>query len=288
MRSPPALAPILAALFLAASLFGCASWQAHGVVPGPEGRYRIVLLPVKVTAGPRHLADLETVEGPPPEGAAERARIAAALDTAGERLEAALRERVAGVPDLALVDAAATARARAAAGPGADPAAVARAAGADAALTVTLAGYGRLPRRWVGYLIGSGVVEGVVQGVAAQKVLGNLWLSLGVAAEEIASEVLTWGGGAWLFDAHYAPVALEARMAAARDGRAVWFDLAVVGIDRKGLKALPAERRSRREVQLAVTADKAAGELADHLERAARRRLHPPDTSVRPPRKVRP
>jgi len=282
MRPRSPIPALLAALALA----GCASWQAHGVVPDPAGAYRIVLLPVTVTAGARHLSDLETVAPPAPEGTAERARIETALADAGAGLEADLRARLGASPRLDLVDADTTARALAAAGlgtgEGADPAAVARAAGADAALSVTLAGYGRIPGRWVGYLIGSGVVEGVAQGVIAQQVVGNFWVGLGVAAEEIASEVLTWGGAAWLFDAHYAPVALEARLDAARDGRRVWFDLTVVGIDRKGLKGLPPERRSRREVQLDLTAAKAAGELAGHLERAAKRRLHPRPTSVRP------
>jgi len=267
-RRAPRCAAALALLLAA----GCASWPAHGVRPGPEGTFRIALLPVAVTAHARHLSDLETLPPPPPpppSGAAERARIDAALAAAGARMTASLAERLRDAPPLAPV-------AVPEAAAGADPAAAARVAGADAALVVELSGYGRIKGRWVTYLIGSGVVEAAVQGVVAARVVHNGWVGLAVGLEELGSEVLTWGGGAWLFNAWYAPVTLQARLVAARDGRTVWRDLVFVPRDRKALKALPPERRARREVQLAATSARAEAELVEDLAKAARRALKPP------------
>jgi len=267
-RPPFSRAAARCALCLAVLLGGCASWKSHGVVPTPEGQYRIALLPVRMTARVGHLADLEAVPPPAPAGPAERDRIDAALAEAGERMTREMAARLSDAPPLVLVPLESLAPA--------DPAAFARAADADAALEVKVSGYGKIKRRWVAFLIGSGVVEGIVQGVIAERVLHNTWVAVGVALEEIGSEVLTWGGGSWLFDAAYAPVTLEARLVAARDGRTVWHDLVFVGIDRKALKALPTEARKRREVQLKVTAEKAERELVRDLQKAARLRLAPP------------
>jgi hypothetical protein len=269
-RRPPTRARMALALAAAAALAGCASWPAHGVRPTPEGTYRIALPPVAVTARAAHLSDLTTVAPPGPEGAAEDAAVRAVLARVGADTTRALADGLAASPLLEVVPAP-----PATLPPGADPASAARAAGADAALVVDLSGYGRIKGRWIAYLIGSGAVEALVQGVVAGRVVGNPWVGVGVGLEEMGSELLTWGGGAWLFDAWYAPVTLEAKLVAAADGRTVWRDVVFVGIDRKGLKALPKAERERREVQLAVTAAKARGELVGDLERAARGRLHP-------------
>lgn len=262
-------------LALALALSGCASWPAHGVRPTPEGTYRVALMPVDVTARVPHLSDLETVAPPGPMGADEREAIRATLDRVGADTHRALAEGLSDSKVLSVVPPERVDAAAREAGDGADPATVARAAGADAALVVDLSGYGRIKRRWLVYLIGSGMVEAAVQGVVAYHVVDNVWVALGIGLEETASELITWGGGAWLFDAWYAPVTLEAKLVAASDGRTVWRDVVFVGIDRKALKALPEAERERREVQLKVTAAKARAELVHDLEKAAGYRLHP-------------
>lgn len=274
---PAPLRPIRLILVLTAAvaLGGCASWPDHGVRPTPEGTYRIALMPVAVTARAPHLSDLKDVPPPGPEGEAEREAIRADLAEAGAVTTRALAGELAASPVLDPVPRGRVAAAASALGESADPAAVARAAGADAALVVDLSGYGKIKRRWLAYLIGSGAVEAVVQGVVAYHVVDNLWVALGVGLEEMGSELLTWGGGAWLFNARYAPVTLEAKLVAAEDGRTVWRDVVFVGIDRKALKALPKDQRERREVQLGVTAAKARADLVHGLEKAAGYRLHP-------------
>lgn len=266
-RTTPYGLPALA-LAAALALPGCASWPAHGVRPTPEGTYRVALVPVAVSARAAHLSDLVTVAAPAPVGAAEDAAVRAALAGTGAEMTRALAEALAASPVLEVVPLPPVPA-------DADPAAAARAAGADAALVVDLSGYGRIKGRWIAYLIGSGAVEAAAQGVVAARVVGNPWVGVGVALEEMGSELLTWGGGAWLFDARYAPVTLEAELVAAADRRTVWRDVVFVGIDRKALKALPEAERGRRDVQLAVTAARARTDLVRDLERAARRRLHP-------------
>jgi len=267
------------ALMLALALCGCASWPAHGVRPTPEGTYRIALLPVAVTAHVNRLADLTTVPPPGPEGEAGREAdgqaIAATLAGVGADMTRTLAEDLAASPVLDPVPPERVAAAAAASGEDADPATVARAAGADAALVVDVSGYGRIKRRWLVYLIGSGAVEAVAQGVIAYHVVDNGWVALGVGLEELGSELLTWGGGTWLFNARYAPVTLEAKLVAAADGRTVWRDVVFVPVDRKALKALPEAERKRREVELRVTAAQARAELVGDLEKAAGYRLHP-------------
>jgi hypothetical protein len=143
----------------------------------------------------------------------------------------------------------------------------------QAVLAVRLSGYGRLKRRWVAYLIGTGVIEGVVEGVIAGGALRNQWVGLAVAAEEIGQEVLTWGGGSFLFNMYYAPVTIEGELISTDDGKQVWSDTAFDSIDRKALKKLPEEEQKKKEVQLRVTVEKAEQDLADSLEKAARKNL---------------
>jgi len=101
----------------------------------------------------------------------------------------------------------------------------AKAQGADVLLAVDVAGYGRVKRKWILLMAGSGLVEGVAQGVATASVTGNALLGAGVAAEEVASESLTWIGGSWLWNKYLAPVTLEGRMWRVSDGRLIWHDI---------------------------------------------------------------
>ena len=149
------------------------------------------------------------------------------------------------------------------------PPALGQATNAQAVLDVELSGYGHIKRKWLAYLIGSGVAEGVVQGAIAATVT-NAWVGLAVAAEEIASEVLTWGGAAYLFNVHYAPITLEAELIASRDGHRLWHKVTFVSTDRKALKKRPKKERRRKEVQLALTLKKAERKLVASLRKAAK------------------
>jgi hypothetical protein len=142
-----------------------------------------------------------------------------------------------------------------------------------AVLVIRLSGYGRLKRRWVVYLIGTGVVEGVVWGAVVVGATKNVWVGLAVGLEEIAQEILTWGGGAFLFNRYYAPVTIEGELISTMNGKPVWSHTTFDSIDRKALNKLPEEERKKKEVQLKVTAEKAEQDLVENLEKAARKNL---------------
>jgi len=257
----------LAVVFLATAT-GCAGWSARHLPKGSEP-INLVLMPVELSLHVRHLVEIAT----PPAGglakAAERAQVKETLAAVGETLHRDLLVRLDAAPGLTLVEEAAASRAAAMVGPWPDAAsqrvAAARAAGAGAVMEVELLGYGRVPRRWLAYLIGSGVAEGVVQGVIAAQVVHNFWVALAVAAEEVTSETLTWGGGAFLFNAYYAPVTVRATLYDGHTGARLWRHTVFVPVDRKRLRHLPETERHRREPQLALTLDAAEARLIDTL-----------------------
>jgi len=265
--------PLLAVLLCCALTTACASWSAHGIAPGAAQPPRIAVLPVTATMTVRHLDEIATPPEPPPNADAEKALIEARMAAVTTALTASLMDRLSGrfqiVPEEE-IDRALTETPEPADGDGREWfAAVGRAVEAQAVLHVELSGYGHIKRRWLVYLIGSGVAEGVVQGVVAATVT-NAWVGLGVAAEEIASEVLTWGGGAFLFNAYYAPITLEAELIASRDGHRLWHKITFVAVDRKALKKLPKDERRRKEVQLDLTLTKAERKLVASLRKAAK------------------
>ena len=91
--------------------------------------------------------------------------------------------------------------------------------------------------------------------------------------EEIGQEILTWGGGAHLFNEHYSPVILEGRLDSSADGKTLWSDTALASIDKDALKKLPEDQQKKKEVQLKVTSEKAERDLVGALEKAVKRQL---------------
>ncbi len=257
---------------------GCAGRAARRL-PAGRAPIRLLLLPVVVSLYVRHLKDVAT----PPEGhlgeVEERARIDARLRSVAETLHRDLLVRLDAAPGVIPVAPSAAARATALVGPWPDAArkrvAEARAAGAETVMEVELLGYGRVPQRWLVYLIGSGVVEGAVQGVVAARVVHNPWVGLGVLAEEIVQESLTWGGGALLFNAYYAPVTLRATLYDGHTGVRLWRKTVFVPVDRRRLRHRPEAERHRREVQLALTLDRAEARLVERLARVVAARPAP-------------
>lgn len=141
---------------------------------------------------------------------------------------------------------------------------------ADAILEPNVAGYGKLKRRWLFWLIGSGVVEGAAEGALLAPVAGP-WAAVGVAAEEAAQETVEWGGGAFAFNRIFTPVIIEARLRSGKDGAEIWTKSVLASRDRKALKAYSQEQRKDRTLRLMLTARKAARELAERLAKAIRR-----------------
>ncbi len=139
----------------------------------------------------------------------------------------------------------------------------------QALLITKLSGYGKIKKKWVAYMIGTGVVEGVVQGVLVATVVENDWLAVGLAAEEILQEIVVWGGGAFFFNNIFTPVILESKLISTTEGKVIWKQTAFAHINRKALKRFPKEERGKKELRLQMTTEKAEEQLIESLEKSA-------------------
>ncbi len=132
-------------------------------------------------------------------------------------------------------------------------------------LQITLSGYGRLKRKWIGYMLISGAVEAVFQGVLVASALHNTWAGVAVGAEEMGSEWLTWHGGAWLFSKTFAPVTLEGRLWCEPGEKPVWRKIVFVSRNPDELNRLPEAQQELRQVRLRVNLHRAETLLLDDL-----------------------
>lgn len=144
-----------------------------------------------------------------------------------------------------------------------------KAVGAQVVLVTKLSGYGAIKKRWLFYLIGSGLVEGLAQGAVIAAAVSSPWVAVGIGAEEAAQETAVWGGGAFLFGKIYSPVILEGRLISVADGREIWSRTELASGNRKAVKALPKEDRDRRELRLRLTAQGAVTNLVKNLDKKA-------------------
>jgi hypothetical protein len=154
-----------------------------------------------------------------------------------------------------------------AASPGAAALAEARRQGADLLLAVDVAGYGHIKRRWIGLLFGSGVIEGISQGVLATHATGSPVIGVGVGAEEMVSEGLTWIGGSWLWGKYFAPVTLEGSLWRVRDGKLVWRDIVFADNSDEVWLLLTGKKLPGKRQALATSLSRAEGDLFRHLGR---------------------
>lgn len=260
-----------AALTLTALLCGCATWSAHGVAADNTGKLRIAVLPVRSDV---KIGDLDEITSAPnPALATAAQQIQARMTAVTEGITQALEQQLAASPYLEVVGHEQVAEVLGAASLPLTPQQLQQLASTlhvRAVLAVQLSGYGQLKRKWVFYMLGSGVVEGVAQGVAVGGATGNAWAGLAVGGEEILQEFLVWGGGARLFDWRFAPVILEGSVTSTADGHELWSDTAYASIDTKALKRMPRTERDRKEVQLQVTTEKAVHELVKDLLKKAK------------------
>ncbi len=236
-------------IHLLCAMGGCATWGDKGMATGRDGFYRVSVAPVGNIAPIATLADIMTV---PPDQADDQARLAEQIRTVEQHLTANLADALVGSVNLRL----------------ASPTEL-NAGGALMRLEVQVVAYGKLEKKWQWYLIGSGVAEGLMQGVLAAGVTRNPWVGLVVATEEIAQETLLWTGGAGLFNKYFTPVSLQARLVDVVSGAEIWTDHVFVAHDADAIGVLPDAQRQWKELQLQLTADKALRELVADLDGAA-------------------
>lgn len=234
------IATVLSGLLLmlgVMSLPGCATWSQHGVSVSDQAPLQIAAMPIATTVTVSQLSDIKTIAMSPEDGD-ETAVIQQELSRAANQLDHQLavelttQASIAVLSPAPLADTASTFGVLWEGGAQSMPLLQQLPATTQAVLLVRLAGYGKIKGEWQTYLIGTGVAEGVIQGVLVAQAVSTPWAGVAVAAEEIAQEVLLWGGGARLFNSYYAP------------------------------------ERGRKELQLEATAAKAVGELAASLRAA--------------------
>ncbi len=132
-------------------------------------------------------------------------------------------------------------------------------------LTVTLSGYGSLNERWKKLFIGSGIIEGTVQGIVVGTATQNPWLGLAMATEEFGQEYLTWNGIDWLMGETYAPVTLEGALVSSTDRQTIWKDSSFITDNSDELEKMSKDEKKKKEVQLKASLHKAEEELGTSL-----------------------
>jgi hypothetical protein len=152
---------------------------------------------------------------------------------------------------------------------------------ADLVLTIDLSGYGSIKKEWKKVLIGTGIAEGIFQGLVVYAATQNPWLGTAVGAEEITSEYLTWNGVDWILGETYAPVTLEGSLSYANDKNILWQDSAFVT---ENDKALSKQDKKNKSKQLIASLHKAESKLLTSLNEYIKTELvkHPESVDTVP------
>jgi hypothetical protein len=156
----------------------------------------------------------------------------------------------------------------------------AKKAGADLLLAVDISAYGKVKRVWVALLFGSGVAEGITQGLVVASATGNPVLGAGVGAEEVASEGLTWVAGSWFWGKYFAPVTLDGRMWRVRDGKLIWHDVRFADNSDDAWKLLLGKPLPGKAKALATSLGEAKKDLFDDLEHYVRKQILSPGKTL--------
>ena len=132
----------------------------------------------------------------------------------------------------------------------------------DLYLTIELSGYGSLKGEWKDVLVGTGIAEGIIQGIIVGAATSNPWLGVAVGAEEITSEYLTWNGVDWILGEAYAPVTLEGTLLYVKNNEVIWQDSSFVTENEDALTDIDKKDKS---LQLKASLHKAEEELISSL-----------------------
>ena len=272
----------LAAGACALALSGCATWKKHGVAVQPPKRVRVAVLPVQGDVKIPELAKIETIS---PEMKARKLSKADQQKLIAERMaenlswmRGRLDERFDRTYIFEVVKDSEVSAALAGEGvaAGADfwalkPPQIERLAKglkADVLLRTKLEGYGAVKPVWVALLVGSGFVEGIVQGVIVVAAVHNTWAAIGVGAEEALQETVEWVGGAYFFNKIFIPVILRGELLSGSDGKVIASKTAmeIFFRDQKALAAFPVKERGLTQTRLKVVAQKAVDDLGRYFE----------------------
>lgn len=88
---------------------------------------------------------------------------------------------------------------------------------------------------------------------------------MGIAAEEMIQEYLTWNGVDWLLGETYAPVTLEGYMTYGKDKKIIWRNSYFVTENSDELKGWSKEEKKDKYRQLKASLHEAEGKLISNL-----------------------
>ncbi len=269
----------LCIVVLSLLLTSCATWSRHGIVLDPPRKIRIAVLPITNAV---KIKKLKTIQSSPKAAHSpieEKELIIEKMQQVTEEITNSIEKELAVsyffevVPHQKVHDTMVEMSIGSSTLSSTQIKELGRALDTDTLLFTQLSGYGKIKKKWLVFLIGSGLIEGTVQGIAAAAVADTIWVAVGIAVEEALQEGLTWGGGAFLFNKIFTPVILESELVSTMDGKAIWDKTSFVRINRKALKAYPKEDRKKKELRLRLTSEKASEELIRHLDKIAWRNV---------------
>lgn len=136
----------------------------------------------------------------------------------------------------------------------------------DLYVLIELSGFGSIKKEWKLFLIGSGAVEAIVQGVLVSALTQNPWWGVAVAAEEMASEYLTWNGVDWIFGETYAPVTLEGELRYRK--QLIWRDYYFISENEDALSEAERKDKSKQLIaSLRLAEQKLLNSLNNYLDK---------------------
>jgi len=258
-------------------LGGCATWAKRGVGVRPPRKLSVAVLPARFAVRIRNLKEVEDVPpkerlSPAQEKKAVHEKVAELSRFVTDSFAGRLKDSYFFTPaDSAAVAGAMSALSLSTAARLGAPElkSLGKALKADAFLRVTVLGYGRIQRRWMFLLLGTGMVEGATQGIVVAEAAGSVPAALAVGGEEALQETVEDVGGVFLFDKFFTPVILKAELVSAKSGRVVWRWWALGDRNGKALKKLPKAERSKKSVRLRLVFEAARDKLVKDLEKAA-------------------
>lgn len=141
------------------------------------------------------------------------------------------------------------------------------ATGADAMLRFRITDYGRTPRKAMKWIwIGTGAWISGATALALTQEKTRPYIGAYLASEVIQEGAEAYLGSS-LFGHEYKPVRIEAELIDFRTGAALWKDAKTMTASSKSLETFSKDERRRKEVELAVSVDRAVNALVGSLVR---------------------
>lgn len=265
-------------IFIILILVSCSTWREHGIYFHEGKKIKLVIFPVECTVDIKNLKSIQTIQKNKIPIESEKEKIQILISETIQEMTSSLRKNLkdSNIFEVAQEDNVLNLLQKFGFSNSIrniskdQIMAIGNHFNADAILFVQMSGYGKIKKKWQLYLIGSGMVEALVQGVAMYKISKNRWAGIALGVEEIAQELLTWVGGIALFNKFFTPVILEAKLYSTFDGLPFWSKTIISLGKKKDFKNLPKDEQKLKENRLQIVREKAIKELIKDMEKKAK------------------